>query len=64
MASKPDTVGYDTAAAARIETLQNELARLEGELGRYAEAIADARPLATIFRSRFRQLLRQVPRQT
>jgi len=48
MASKPDTVGYDTAAAARIETLQNELARLEGELGRYAEAIADARPLATI----------------
>ena len=32
----------------RIETLKAELTRLEGELSRYAEAIADAEPLATI----------------
>ena len=33
---------------ARFDTLKAELTRLEGELSRYAEAIADAGPLATI----------------
>ena len=36
------------AGAARIETLKGQLVRLEGELTRYAEAIADVGPLATI----------------
>ena len=39
------------AAAARVDTLKAELARLEGELSRYAEAIADAGPLATILQA-------------
>ena len=34
--------------AARIDTFKAELTRLEGELSRYAEAIANAGPLATI----------------
>jgi len=36
------------ADPGRIDTLRAELTRLEGELSRYAEAIADAGPLATI----------------
>jgi hypothetical protein len=40
-----------TAGAARTDTLKNELARLEAELSRYAEAIADAGPLATILQA-------------
>jgi hypothetical protein len=40
-----------TAGAARTDTLKNELARLEAELTRYAEAIADAGPLATILQA-------------
>jgi hypothetical protein len=36
------------ADAGRSETLRAELTRLEGELSRYVEAIADAGPLATI----------------
>jgi len=34
-----------------IDTLKAELARLEGELTRYADAIADAGPLATILQA-------------
>ena len=34
--------------AARIDKLKAELTRLEGELSRYAEALADAGPLGTI----------------
>jgi hypothetical protein len=40
-----------TAGAARADTLKNELVRLEAELTRYAEAIADAGPLATILQA-------------
>ena len=40
-----------TAGAARTDTLRNELGRLEAELSRYAEAIADAGPLATILQA-------------
>jgi hypothetical protein len=40
-----------TAGAARTDTLKHELARLEAELSRYAEAIADAGPLATILQA-------------
>ncbi len=39
------------AGAARIETLTAELVRLDSELSRYAEAIADAGPLETILRA-------------
>src|SRR5438067_2025499 len=39
------------ARAARAATLKAELARLEGELTRYADAIADAGPLATILQA-------------
>jgi hypothetical protein len=39
------------AGAARVDTLKNELVRLEAELSRYAEAIADAGPLATILQA-------------
>lgn len=35
----------DTAAAARVGSLKSEFARIEAELARYAEAIADAAPL-------------------
>ena len=41
----------DTAGGARVESLKNELTRIEGELSRYAEAIADAGPLATILQA-------------
>ena len=34
-----------------MDTLKNELGRLEAELTRYAEAIADAGPLATILQA-------------
>src|SRR5262249_3597647 len=37
-----------TAAAARLDSVKNELARLEVELSRYAEAVADAGPLETL----------------
>jgi hypothetical protein len=48
------------AATARVETLQNELVRLERELSRYAEAIADAGPLATILQAvKVRELRRE-----
>lgn len=40
-----------TAGVARTDTLKNELARLEAELSRHAEAIADAGPLATILQA-------------
>jgi site-specific DNA recombinase len=40
-----------TAAAARQDAFKAELARLEIELARYAEAIADAGPLATILQA-------------
>src|SRR5207249_7130608 len=40
-----------TEVAARLDTLKNELARLEAELTRYAEAIADAGPLGTILQA-------------
>jgi hypothetical protein len=36
------------AGATRVDTLKTELTRLEGELKRYTEAIADAGPLSTI----------------
>jgi len=39
------------AGAARTDALKTELARLEGELIRYADAIADAGPLATILQA-------------
>ena len=39
------------AGAARVDTLKTELARLEGELSRYAEAIADGGPLPTILQA-------------
>jgi len=39
------------AGAARVDTLKAELTRLVGELRRYAEAIADAGPLATILQA-------------
>jgi hypothetical protein len=39
------------ADAARGDTLKAELTRLESELSRYAEAIADAGPLATILQA-------------
>jgi len=37
--------------AARRDTLKNELARLEVELNRYAEAVADAGPLETLLQA-------------
>src|SRR5205823_12822379 len=37
-----------TEVAARLDTLKNELARLEAELTRYAQAIAGAGPLRPI----------------
>src|SRR3989442_5478402 len=37
--------------AARLDTLKNELARLEVELNRYAEAVADAGPLETLLQA-------------
>src|SRR5262245_14866535 len=40
-----------TALSPRTDTLKNELARLDVELSRYAEAIADAGPLATILQA-------------
>jgi len=40
-----------TAIAARLDTLKNELARLEVELNRYAEAVADAGPLETLLQA-------------
>jgi len=40
-----------TAIAARVDTLKNELARLEVELNRYAEAVADAGPLETLLQA-------------
>jgi len=40
-----------TAVSPRTDTLKNELARLDVELSRYAEAIADAGPLATILQA-------------
>ena len=40
-----------TAGAARTDALTNELGRLESELSRYAEAIADTGPLATILQA-------------
>ncbi len=40
-----------TAVAARLDTLKNELARLEVELNRYAEAVADAGPLETLLQA-------------
>src|SRR2546427_1038303 len=39
------------AVAARLDTLKNELARLEVELNRYAEAVADAGPLETLLQA-------------
>jgi len=40
-----------TAGAARLDTVKSELARLEAELARYADAIADAGPLETILQA-------------
>ena len=40
-----------TAVAARLDTLKNELARLEVELNRYAEAVADVGPLETLLQA-------------
>ena len=40
-----------TAGAGRTETLKNEVARLEIELSRYAQAIADGGPLSTILQA-------------
>jgi hypothetical protein len=40
-----------TAVAARLDTLKSEPARLEVELARYIEAIADAGPLETILQA-------------
>ncbi len=39
------------AGATRLDTLKTELTRLEGELRRYTEAIADAGPLSTILQA-------------
>ena len=39
------------AGAARLDTLKNELARVEVELNRYAEAVADAGPLETLLQA-------------
>jgi hypothetical protein len=39
------------AGATRVDTLKTELTRLEGELRRYTEAIADAGPLSTILQA-------------
>ena len=52
-----------TAGAARVDTLKNELARLDAELSRYAQAIADAGPLATILQAvKVRELRRDAIR--
>src|SRR5437899_2330457 len=40
-----------TAVAARLDTLKNELGRLEVELNRHAEAVADAGPLETLLQA-------------
>jgi len=53
----------DGAVAARLETLKTELARLDAELARYAEAIADAGPLDAILQAiKARQLRRDAVR--
>src|SRR5437899_11921019 len=39
------------AGAARLDTLKNELGRVEVELNRYAEAVADAGPLETLLQA-------------
>lgn len=53
----------DTTSTARREELRAELARLETELARYAEAIADAGPLDTILQAiRMREDRRAVKR--
>jgi hypothetical protein len=39
------------AAEVRMDTLRNELARLEVELNRYAEAVADAGSLETLLQA-------------
>lgn len=36
---------------ARLDTLKSDLARLDAELGRYAEAIANAGPLEAILQA-------------
>jgi hypothetical protein len=41
----------ETAAAARVDTLRIELARIDAELSRYGEAIAGAGPLDTIIQA-------------
>ena len=41
----------DTGSAARRQDLRTELARIEPELARYADAIADAGPLDTILQA-------------
>jgi len=41
----------DTAAAACLDTVTRELARLEAELARYAEAMAPAGPLPTVLQA-------------
>ena len=41
----------DMVVASRLDTLKGELARLDAELARYAEAIADAGPLETILQA-------------
>jgi len=51
------------AVAARLETLKTELARLDAELARYAEAIADAGSLDAILQAiKVRQLRRDALR--
>jgi hypothetical protein len=40
-----------TAVVARLDTLKSELARLDAELARYGEAIADGGPLETILQA-------------
>ena len=53
-----------TTAGARVDALKSELARLEAELSRYGEAIADAGPLETILRAvKVREQRRDAPRE-
>ncbi len=53
----------DTSPAARLDSLKTELASLEAELARYAEAIAEAGPLDTILEAmRVREHRRGDPR--
>ena len=54
----------DTGSAARREDLRTELVRIEAELARYAEAIADAGPLDTILQAiKVREARRDAIRQ-